>query len=66
MHVLLIQVVQQHAAVLIVPGQVHALPAQQIRDDGMAQDPQVAGDDQVIVPGAGFRLPEQGGHAVGE
>ena len=30
----------------------------------MAQDSQVAGDDQVIVPGAGFRLPEQGGQGV--
>ena len=64
MHVLLLQVVQQQSAVLIVPGQVHPVPAEQVRDDGVAQGPQVPGDDQVIVPGAGFRLPEQGRQGV--
>ena len=59
-HVLGLAVVEQQAAVLEVLPQVHAVPGEEIPDDGVAQLPQVAGDDEVEV----FRLrpgvPEEG------
>ena len=63
-HVLVLPVVQQHAAVEVVAGEVQAVPAEEVQDDGVAQLSQVAGEDQVVVPGGGVGLPEQGGEGL--
>lgn len=57
-HILCLPVIEQQPAVRVVC-QLHALPAEQLHHDVVAHRPQVAGEDQVIVPGCGVRLPEQ-------
>ena len=63
-HVLGLAVVEQQAAVLKILAQVHAVPGEEVPDDGVAQLPQVAGDHQVVVPGLRLRVPEEGGQGV--
>ena len=59
-HILGLAVVEQQSAVLEILTQVDAVPGEKVPDDGVAQLPQVAGDDEVEV----FRLrpgvPEEG------
>lgn len=50
MDILLLPVEQQQAAVVVV-GQLHAVLGEEIGDDLVAQLPQVAGDDEVVVVG---------------
>ena len=64
MHVLPVAVVEQQAAVLKALPQLHAVPGEEVPDDGVAQLAQVAGDNEVVVPGGGLRVPEEGGQGV--
>ena len=63
-HVLPVAVVEQQAAVLKALPQLHAVPGEEVPDDGVAQLAQVAGDNEVVVPGGGLRVPEEGGQGV--
>ena len=63
-HVLLCPVIQQDAAVGAVVPQRHAVPAEQLHQKIVAQIAQIAGDDEVVVPGRGAGVPEQGGQGV--
>lgn len=63
-HVLPLAVVEQQAAVVKVGAHVHAVPGEEVPDDGVAQLAQVPGDDQVEVPGAGAGVTEEGGEGV--
>ena len=60
-HVLLLPVVEEEAAVLEVFPHVNAVPGEEVPDDGVAQLPQVSGGHQVIVLGLGFGILEEGG-----
>ena len=64
MHILSVPVVEQQPAVLEIVPQLHAVPGEEVPDDAVAQLPQVAGDDEIVVPGAGFGVPEEGGEGV--
>ena len=50
-HILLLSVVEEHATVLIALVQFHAVPAEEVPDDGVSQFSQIAGEDGVIVLG---------------
>lgn len=50
--ILLFQVEEKHAAVLVVVVEGDPVPAEEVHHDLVSQGPQVAGDDQVIVVGA--------------
>lgn len=50
MDVLLLPVEQQQAAVVVV-GQLYAVLGEEVGDDLVAQLPQIAGDDEVVVVG---------------
>ena len=63
-HVLPLPVVQQQSAVLEVLPHIDAVPGEEVPDDGMAQLPQVSGDDQIVVLGPGAGVPEEGGQSV--
>ena len=63
-HVLGLAVVEQQAAVLEVLPQVHAVPGEEIPDDGVAQLPQVAGDDEAVVLRRCPGVPEKGGEGI--
>ena len=76
-HILRFDVVEQKPAVGVALTEREPIAREKVRDDlmpepaevarhddGVAQGPQVPGDDQVIVLGAGFRLPEQGRQRV--
>ena len=59
MHVLPFPVIEQQAAVLEAGTHIDAVPGEKIPDDGVAQLPQVPGDDQVKVSGAGAGVAEK-------
>ena len=63
-HVLPLPVVQQQSAVLEVLPHIDAVPGEEVPDDGMAQLPQVSGDDQIVVLGLGPRVPEEGSQTI--
>lgn len=63
-HVLPLPVVEQEAAVLVVPGEVQPVLPEEVQHDAVAQGPQVPGKDQVVVPGAAPGLPEEGGEGI--
>ena len=64
MHILGLAVVEQQSAVLEILPQVYAVPGEKVPDDGVAQFPQVAGDDQIVVFGCCLRVPEKGRQGV--
>ena len=64
MHVLVLPVVEQHAAVLEILPQIDAVLFEKVPDDGVAQLSQVAGDDEVVVRRLRAGLPEEGGEGI--
>ena len=48
-HVLLLPVIEEEAAVLEMLPHVHAVPGEKVPDDGMTQLSQVSGDHQIVV-----------------
>ena len=64
MHILGLAVVEQQSAVLEVLPHIDAVPGEEVPDDGVAQFPQVAGDDQIVVFGCCLRVPEKGRQGV--
>ena len=64
MHVLSLPVIEQEAAVLVVPGEVQPVPPEEVQHDAVAQGSQVPGEDQVIVPGGGAAVSEESGEGV--
>ena len=63
-HILGLAVVEQQPAVLEVFAQVHAVPGEKVPDDGVAQLPQVAGDDEAVVLRRCPGVPEKGGEGI--
>ena len=63
-HVLGLAVVEQQSAVLEVLPQVDAVPGEEVPDDGVAQLPQVAGDDEAVVLRRCPGVPEKGGEGI--
>ena len=63
-HILFLNIIEQHAAVLIIFAHIHAVLLKKLRHNLVAQNAQVAGEDQVVVcrPGAGSL--EMGGESV--
>lgn len=53
-HVLFFPVVEQQPAVKIVGGEIHAVLAEPVQHDAVAQLPQVSGEDTVKVFGGGL------------
>ena len=53
MHILLLQMVQQQPAVGVVFRHVHTVLPEEVGDDLLTQQPQIAGDDEVIILRAG-------------
>ena len=58
MHILLLPVIEQQAAVGVAPAQVDSVLPKKIGNDVPAQLPQIPGEDQVIVLGGGVGLPK--------
>ena len=63
-HILLFPVIEQHAAVKIVFRHVDAVLPEKVRDDGMAQLPQVPCENGVIIRRGGFHVGEEGMKSV--
>ena len=63
-HILLLAVIEQKAAVLEPLPHVDAVPHKELPDDIVAQSPQVAGEDQVVIRGLCSRVPEEGSQGV--
>lgn len=63
-HILVLPVIQQQAAVLELGAHVHTVPLEEVPDDGVAQLSQVTGEDQVEVRGLVPGVPKEGGKGV--
>src|SRR5699024_11955964 len=63
-HVLILNIVEQQAAVGVVPAHIHSVPGEEVRHDLVTQGPQVPGDHQVVVPGPGASGGKVGGQGV--
>ena len=63
-HILLFPVIEQHAAVKIVFCHVDAVLPEKVRDDLVAQFPQIPGENGVVIRRGGFRVGKEGVEGV--